>query len=153
MDYDYEIIRELFNDAFSNYGEKSMPYTFLEDFAKAQGFPKEDAVKIIELIKQGSAQPEFTNFPGSTINWNQLKIVPEGHINRSMFNFEGTQRYLKEKYPINRGGILDYKNLNVDEQNKLANNFFNGLNQNTKRDSQDTFHFQKERNITYIQKN
>ena len=131
MDYDVEDIRELFGDALDNYGEDSMPLTFLEDFAKAQGYPEEDAKRIVEMIKEGSTKPEFPKIPEAVVDWEGLGLVPEGHINRKMFNFEGTQKYLKDKFPTAQGGIIDYKNLSVDEQNKLANNFFEGLNSST----------------------
>ena len=131
MDYDIEDIRELFGDALDNYGEDSMPFTFLEDFAKAQGYPEEDAKRIVEMIKEGSTKSEFPKFPEAVVDWEGLGLVPEGHVNRKMFNFGGTQKYLKVQFPTAQGGIIDYKNLSVDEQNKLANNFFEGLNSST----------------------
>jgi len=133
MDWQIEDIIELFGDALDNYGERTMPLTFLEDFAKAQGFPEEDAARIVELIKEGSTQPEFPKFPDSTINWKNLgeKSVPDGHVSRGMFNFEGTQRFLTEKFPRAQGGIIDYKNLPVEEQNRYINNFYDGLNPST----------------------
>ncbi len=133
MDWQIEDVIELFGDALDNYGEKTMPFTFLEDFAKAQGFPEEDAVRIVELIKEGSTKPEFINFPDSTMNWKNLgkNSVPDGHVSRGMFNFQGTQRFLTEKFPRAQGGIIDYKNLSVEEQNKYTKNFYGGLNPST----------------------
>ena len=133
MDWQIEDIIELFGEALDNYGERTMPFSFLEDFAKAKGFTEEDATRIVEAIKEGAKQPEFTKFPESTTDWTNIgkNSVPDGHVSRAMFNFTGTQRFLTDKFPRGQGGLIDYKNLSVEEQNRLTRNFYDGLNPNT----------------------
>ena len=79
--------------------------------------PVRDAIRLpLNVISDAAT---FTgdlalDIPEAVVDWERLGLVPEGHINRKMFNFDGTQQYLKDQFPTAQGGIIDYKNLSVD---------------------------------------
>jgi len=130
---DAQDIRIFFNEAYSKFDEKYMPWNYFENFLiNEKKLSKDVAKEIISDIKTGLNKPEFLNFPDSILPSN---IFPEAGnnfdtaVSQTLFRSPQVQRELSEKYIA--VDTKDYLNLPLETQNELSSNFFEGINTQT----------------------